>query len=110
MIYYSIRVNANKLIHNNLSQVLGVENTTNSSMWIYEVVPEDGVYFDFVDEFFSLLDGNYASLVQLGVSKEDISFWVLYGYKDQCNLEFTPNQLLRLGQSEIHLCISCFQE
>ncbi|MBB5031350.1 hypothetical protein [Prosthecobacter vanneervenii] len=38
-----------------------------------------------------------------------ISLWVLYEYDQQCNLEFSPEDLNRLAASKAVLCVSCWQ-
>jgi len=39
-----------------------------------------------------------------------LQLWVLYEYEHQCNLEFTPQQLKKLGELNIPLLISCWQK
>ena len=40
---------------------------------------------------------------------QNISIWCLYEYDEQCNMEFQPNELKRLGDAGITLCISCWR-
>lgn len=63
----------------------------------------------FLDVFFGLLDGHFASLERIGVSRNDITVWLLYEYDEQCNLEFSAADMKRLGDAGISLCISCWQ-
>lgn len=66
-------------------------------------------YIDFVDEFLNLLADKYDQLSEIGIEKENITVWVLYEYDQECNLEFSPEQMKRLGENGITLCISCWQ-
>jgi hypothetical protein len=63
----------------------------------------------FVEEFLAVLDGHFDALAAIGVSRDDVTAWVLYEYDQQCNLEFTPEVMTRLGAVGISLCISCWQ-
>jgi hypothetical protein len=107
--YYSLRINSNN--KEEIFMILGISsNFVNSDIWIYEVIEgEQDPYFDFINEFLNILDGKYESLSQIGISREDITIWLIYEYDNQCNLEFDPNLLYRLGKENIRLCISCYQ-
>lgn len=50
------------------------------------------------------------ALDAINISSADILFWLVYGYQAQCAMEFHPMELLRLGESGIHLNIDCFEE
>jgi hypothetical protein len=64
---------------------------------------------DFVNTFLYILEGKYGELFKVGVEKSDITIWMYYEYDSQCNLEFLPQDLKRLGDNDISLCISCWQ-
>jgi len=42
------------------------------------------------------------------VARNEILFWMLYEYDQQCGMEFHPQEIIRLGQSGIHLNIDCW--
>ncbi|MCW1912580.1 hypothetical protein OJ996_03275 [Luteolibacter sp. GHJ8] len=73
-------------------------------------IAEDGPYIDHIAGFLALLDGKFADLGELGISRSDISIWLLRTYRDQCNMEFAPQTLLHLGEEGLALCVSCWQE
>ena len=78
-------------------------------VWTHEVVTEDeDPYFDFINEFLHILEDNYEKLNKIGIEKDNISIWLLYEYDSQCNMEFDPIRLKRLGDNGITLCISCW--
>ena len=84
-------------------------NKQMSNTWCLEVQEkESDEYFDFVNHFLDILEGKYGQLESIGISKEDISIWLLYEYDNQCNMEFLPNNLKRLGENGISLCVSCW--
>ncbi len=79
------------------------------NIWCFEVQEkESDEYFDFIHHFLDMLEGKYDQLKSMGISKEDISVWLLYEYDNQCNMEFLPDNLKRLGDNGISLCVSCW--
>lgn len=64
---------------------------------------------DFVNIFLDILEGKYESLISIGVERSDISVWMYYEYDEQCNMEFLPQDMKRLGDNGIVLCVSCWQ-
>ncbi|NVO03761.1 MAG: hypothetical protein HXX09_13775 [Bacteroidetes bacterium] len=81
------------------------------STWTYEVVElENDPYYDFINNFLDILEPKYDELEAFSIKREDISFWHFYEYEQQCNLEFDPKRLKRLGDNEITLCISCWDK
>lgn len=90
-----------------LEEILGVSSPEEESIrWGYIIESEAPV--DFISYFISILDGKYEQLSEIGVSVESISFWLIYEYKDACEIFFTPSQLELVGKSGITLCISCY--
>lgn len=76
--------------------------------WLEVEEKKGDEYFDFINQFLDILEGKYEQLQSVGVHREDISVWFLYQYEDQCNMEFLPSDLKRLGTNRISLCISCW--
>lgn len=77
--------------------------------WCHEVVEgPDNPGFDFINEFMDILEGKYEALTTLGIDREDITVWKLYAYDAQCNMEFRPESMKRLGLNGIGLCITCW--
>ena len=96
---------------NKVSQTLHITpNKQWGNLWCFEIEQkENDKYFDFINRFLDMLEGKYEQLELVGISKEDISVWFLYQYENQCNMEFLPKDLKRLGSNEISLCISCWE-
>lgn len=40
----------------------------------------------------------------------ELSIKIDYEYDEQCNMEFSPNELKKLGENGIILCISCWKK
>ena len=77
-------------------------------VWSYSV-DESADNFDFINIFLDKLEPNFDELQKLGVTKDDITFWLLYAYDQQCGMEFAPKEMKRLGDNGITLCIDCWQ-
>ncbi len=94
-----------------IDRVLGVKSLYRIGMWRYKLIwlnncPETS----FVDHFLAILNGKYEQLESIGITRDMISFWLLYEYDQQCNLEFNPEELRKTGQEGITLCISCWEK
>jgi len=103
--------------YNRLTTILGVQPNDNysnfpdniPSSWTYEVIDDKtDEYFDFINVFLDLLETKYSDLEKLNIKRNDISIWLLYEYDQQCNMEFDPQRLKRLGENGITFCISCW--
>lgn len=108
---YQLQINCEPEVYPYITKILGVEpdESEPSSIWIWEVVPEsNGIYVDFINNFLDVLDGNYERLEELRVSRSSITIWLIHEYEEQCNLEFEPKNLERMGLEGIGLCISCY--
>ena len=113
MYYYSLRIYTVNLIQvRQVNELLGVRsNYPNEDDWSLEVVQkEDDPPFLFIDYFLSLLEGKYEKLESIGISRENISIWVLYEYEGQCNMEYDPVSIKKMGENGIALCISCWEK
>ncbi|MEJ8801927.1 hypothetical protein [Pontibacter sp. H249] len=105
-------------VYDSITQVLGVEpqsvfskevDRDIPSVWMYEVdVSAVNDHYDYINKFCDLLDGRYDQLKEIGIEKNQISIWTLYGYEGQCNIEYDPKDLKRLGDNGVKLCFSCW--
>ena len=119
--YYELRIYTNGLeeTFNAVTSILGVQpieankNIHDSNpygLWTYAIeVRDEDPYFDFINKFLDIIESKFEALSQLDIHREDITIWLLYEYDQQCNMEFHPQEMLRLGGSGIVLCISCWQ-
>jgi len=80
------------------------------SLWTYRVdTTDEDDYFDFINKFLDILEPKFADLEMLGIKRDDILFWLLYEYDQQCAMEFHPKEMMRIGNCGIHLNIDCWQ-
>lgn len=108
---YELRIHCKrKDQYDRVSDILGIApSESGSTYWRYEVAEaERSPNFNFVDHFLGVLAGRFEQLESIKIAREDISVWLLYAYDDQCNLEFSPFELEKLGANGIHLCVSCW--
>lgn len=110
---YSLRISCvNESQRSNISKLFNLEPTNSiENEWCFEIEEkENDEYFDFINYFLDILEGKYIELKSIGINKEDISIWLLYEFDDQCNMEFVPKDLKRIGDNEISLCISSWNK
>ena len=93
-----------------LNNVIGVSSNFPHADWGIEIIQSDENFSGILVYFLSLLEGKYEKLESIGISREDISIWVLYEYEGQCNMEYDPVSMKKLGESGILLCISCWEK
>ncbi len=107
---YYLKIKAEEKYYTLINSILGVEANNTIYGWNYEVnVNGNDQPYDFINEFCNLLDGKYEELNLLGIERDDISIWKLYAYDQQCNMEFGPKEMKRLGDNGLTLCISCYE-
>lgn len=109
---YELQIFANNEFHPFINEILGIKATSTSiNKWYYSVVDKkNDEYYDFINRFLDILEGKYDKLSKIGVNMEDITIWHIYVHDGQCNLEFDPQRMKRLGENGISLCVSCYQE
>lgn len=111
MYYYEIRIlDISERQIQQISDILGVNSCSESGSWNYVVKKGDDESYSFSEAFLSILDGKYGRLEQIGVVRNQITFWVIYAYEGQCNMEFSSEEMLRMGQEGITLCVSCWEK
>jgi len=117
--YYKLQIAFDPSIQtfNKLTDILGVQPIDNlfnfpnniPASWAYEVIDDKtDEYYDFINIFLDILETKYSELEKLNIKRSDISIWLLYEYDQQCNMEFDPQRLKRLGDNGISFCISCW--
>lgn len=119
MKYHKINIHTDDTqeMYNTISTILNIHPTEfeednenwedRYSVWIYQIETTDEESFDFINTFLDILEPNFSKLAEAGIEKEAISLWYLYEYDQQCSMEFNPQELKRLGESGIALCIDC---
>ena len=93
-----------------LNNVIGVSSNFPHAEWGIEIIQSGENFSEILVYFLSLLEGKYEKLESIGISRENISIWILYEYEGQCNMEYDPESMKKLGESGILLCISCWEK
>lgn len=97
-------------IRSKINNVLNVKSNFPNDSWGIEIIEkETDNYVDFINIFLDILENKYSFLEDIGISRNYITIWAIYEYKEQCNIEFEPKDLERLGKNGIKLCISCWE-
>jgi hypothetical protein len=107
--FFSLQISTDTEKANKITQILGVESNYPEVAWGYRLIVKDHIYTNFIDAFLDILEGKYDKLKEIGIDKEDISIWMIYEYINQCNMEFSPSDMKKLGDSGITFCISCYE-
>ena len=121
MVYNRLSINTDNTLktYNEITKLLGLTPEFEKkdkfgnvyNVWNYSVETNDEEpYFDFINYFLDILEPNFKNLEKLGIQKNDISFWHLYEYDQQCSMEFHPQEMKRLGECGITLCIDCWEK
>lgn len=106
---YQLRIEVEENYYEQVSSIIGLRPKSYKFGWSYEIILEEQKeYYDVILKFLDNLKGKYEKLQELGVENDNITVWLIYGYNNQCNVEFEPNTLERLGKRGIKLCISCY--
>jgi len=106
---YILRINSKNNDSQSITSILGIKATSENNGWEVSIVEKSNLYSKAIDYFLVLIEKNIEKLNQIGILKEDLSIWYLYEYDQQCNMEFQPNELKRMGDQGITLCISCWK-
>ena len=86
--YLQIEVEFSKI--HLIDKIMGIKHNTISSSWQY------------------MIEGKYKDLLEIGISRNMITIWRMYSYDTQCNFEYSPLELKRLGDNGIVLNIVCW--
>ena len=82
----------------------------NNSIRVPDNLPEnpDGpVFYEEIEWLLDLAEENEKELIRLGVDFSDSQIWMIYYYDKQCNMEFDPDLMERMGKLGLKLCVSC---
>ena len=109
MLYYNLQIDAPKEKYGIINEILGVKSNSPHTGWQLGLEQKDE-HIHFIDYFLSILNNKYSQLEKIGVTRDNISVWMLYGYESQCNMEFSPKDMYSLGKEGIVLCISCWEK
>ena len=109
-IEYILDIDCNSEQIEQVSNIIGKPSSEEEFGYNIILTQEDSdSYVDFINYFLDLLENKYEFLKETGIQKKDITIWMYYAYDDQCNMEFEPEDMKRLGENNIKLCITCWR-
>ena len=101
---YVLRIDTDSNKYDALNAVLGVKPTSTDYWWEVEIKDSrEGLHY-----LLQLIEVNFSELQTVGLDKGAISIWYYYEFDEQCNMEFDSDDLKRMGECGITLCISCW--
>ncbi|KIO77241.1 hypothetical protein TH53_10345 [Pedobacter lusitanus] len=106
---YEIRINCNEQ-EKKVEDVLGLSSDDSSMGWSLTIEENSPQFSDALSIFFDLISNNLPKLNSVGIKTEMITFWYLYEYEQECNMEFWPEITKKIGDLGVILCISCWEK
>jgi hypothetical protein len=108
--FYRLLIQCEKDERIKIDEILGVSKSNVEIGWEL-IIEENSLLFNQALSYFTeLLENNFDSLRSAGISSEMITVWYMYEYEQQCNMEFHPEIMKKLGDLQIVLCISCWEK
>ncbi len=69
--------------------------------------PDGPIFYKEIAWLLDMAEKNKEKLTELGVAFSECEIWMIYYYDKQCNMEFAPDLMERMGKLGIKLCVSC---
>ena len=107
---YEIRINCDEQGKKNIEGILGLSGDDSTRGWCLAIEEDSPQFLDALTIFSNLISSNLRKLYKVGIKTEMITFWYLYEYEGQCNMEFWPDTTQKIGELGIVLCISCWEK
>ena len=102
---YCFRIHVLQHNFSKISKIIQLEpNDING--WAYSFNEKEANYMNILDNIVT----NISYLNKIENLTDKIEFWIYYEYENQCNLEFDPDLLQKLGNIGCTLCISCWNK
>ena len=98
-----IRIDAEESKFSALDSIFEKKEATDTAFWEFSI--SSALLKDAFDLLYRKLD----RLKELKIEKSDISLWIFYEYKDQCNFELSVQDIKYLFELGIAFCISCWE-
>ena len=109
MYHYSLIISTSEDKYKTVDEILGIKSNYQEAGWGLQLTEKEVAHTLFIDNFLSILSEKYQQLEGIGIVRNDISIWMLYEYDGQCNMEFSPIDMYKIGNEGITLCVSCWE-
>lgn len=107
---FFFRVDIDESKHKKVSSILELLATRDTPYWELSSTKIQEIEL-FIQNFIDKLESNKESLNDIGLCiQEDVSFWYLNEYDDQCNIDLSHTFLKLLGNAGISLSLSCWKK
>lgn len=108
--FYKLLIECDQQKREKIDHLLGVSNEDPAIGWSLIFEEDSSNFTKALDVFIDLISRNLNELREINVSPDNISFWYMYEYEQQCNMEFAPGITKGIGDLGIVFCISCWQK
>lgn len=108
--FYRLQIQCDLKKLERLELILRQSNDSSNVGWSLIVEENSPKFTSALHIFIELISANLQRLKEIGVSMDKVSFWYMYEYEHQCNMEFLPEVTRRIGELGIVLCISCWEK
>jgi hypothetical protein len=107
---YEIRIDCDEQQKKGIEGFLGLSSDDSPDGWRLVIEEDSPKYINALENFVDLILTNLHLLNSLGIVQDNITFWYLYEYDQQCNMEFWPDITKKIGDLGVVLCISCWEK
>lgn len=103
MILYELRILCDAKTKREIEAEIGISIRDFKSNW-YKQYGDENVMLKDVERNLRIVKDKF------NILDTDMTLWLFYSYKNECNLEFDKKILHSIGNFGISFCISCWQE
>ena len=108
--FYRLLIQSETESKEKIDLILGDSNDLPEVGWGLIIEENSPKFTSALNLFIDLIAENLSELNEIGISMDMITFWYMYEYEQQCNMEFPPEITKRIGELGILLCISCWEQ
>lgn len=109
MTEYTLKIDTRKKNYSEITRILQIVPSSIEYFWEFAINEDNDLYVRAIDYFMDLIESNIQKLKKSGIEADDIVIWFYKPYTNECNIEFSPNEMRRLAENGITLCISCWE-
>jgi len=108
--YYELQINCDVNKKRKVEHILGKSNRDFKKDWYLRIEESSSDYLYALKKFVAIIKTNLEELKEIGINEDNISFWYMHEYEQQCNMEFEPAIMKQIGDLGVVLCISCWEK
>lgn len=95
--------------YDKITELLKVLPTRIKYSWEFSINEQNILYTNAIDYLMNIIESKRDELIEMGVKSNDITIWFYKPYIGECNIEFSPEEMKRLSNNKVSLCISCWE-